>query len=81
LANLLEVHGWDTPKEENSSLFAHLESMYEDDEALGSLGRKENPEEVSWAGTSRCCKPERTKWHQGRSKWTSQSQSYLRWIS
>jgi len=34
-ANLLEVHGQGTPKEENSSLFAHLESINEEAE----LGR------------------------------------------
>jgi len=46
LANLLKVHGQGTPKEENSSLFAHLESINEDDEALSSLRGKENPEEA-----------------------------------
>jgi len=37
LANLLEIHGGGTLKEENSSLFAHLESINKDDEVLGSL--------------------------------------------
>src|SRR5882724_5608683 len=45
-ANLLEVHGWGTSKEESLSLFAHLESINEEDEVLGSLGGKENPEEA-----------------------------------
>src|SRR5882724_7379391 len=33
-------------KEENSSLFAHMESINEEDEVLGSLGGKENLEEA-----------------------------------
>src|SRR5882724_11704775 len=45
-ANLLKDHGQGTLKEENSSLFAQLESINEDDEALGSLREKENPEEA-----------------------------------
>jgi len=45
-ANLLKVHGWGTPKEENSSVFAHLESINEEDGVLSSLGKEENPEEA-----------------------------------
>ena len=45
-ANLLEVHGQGTLKEENSSLFAHLESINENDEVLGSPRGRENPEEA-----------------------------------
>ena len=33
-------------KEENSSVFAHLESINEEDEVLGSLRRTANPEEA-----------------------------------
>jgi len=40
LANLLEFCGQVTPKEENSSLFAHLESINEDNETHSSLGGK-----------------------------------------
>jgi len=39
LANLLKVCGQGAPKEENSSLFAHLESINEEDEVLSSLRR------------------------------------------
>src|SRR5882724_6765512 len=45
-ANLLKVHGWGTLKEENSSLFSHLESINEEDEVLSSLRGKDNPEEA-----------------------------------
>jgi len=46
LANLLEFHGQGTLKEENSSPFAHLESINEDNEMPSSLGGKDNPEEA-----------------------------------
>ena len=45
-ANLLEVHGWGSMKEENLSLFAHLESFNEEDEVLSLLRGKENTEEA-----------------------------------
>src|SRR5882724_940459 len=45
-ANLLEVHGQDAPKRENSNPFAHLASINEDEEVLGLLGEEENPEEA-----------------------------------
>jgi len=45
-ANLLEVRGQDAPKRENSNPFAHLASINEDEEVLGSLGEEENPEEA-----------------------------------
>src|SRR5882724_7734666 len=44
-ANLLEFCGQGTLRE-NSSPFAHLESINEDNETLGLLGEKENPEEA-----------------------------------
>ena len=37
-ANLLEVHRKSPLREEKSSLFAHLDSINEEDEELGSLG-------------------------------------------
>src|SRR5882724_6851450 len=46
LANLLEVRGQDAPKRENLNPFAHLASINEDEEVLGSLGEEENPEEA-----------------------------------
>src|SRR5882724_13517404 len=46
LANLLEVCGQCAPKRENSNPFAHLASINEDEEVLGSLGEEENPEEA-----------------------------------
>ena len=46
LANLLNVHSQGTPKEENSNLFSHLESINEEDEILSSLRGKENLEEA-----------------------------------
>src|SRR5882724_8801024 len=45
-ANLLEFCGQGTLTEEHSSPFAHLESINEDNETLGSLGGKENLEEA-----------------------------------
>src|SRR5882724_7832212 len=46
LANLLKFCGQGTLKEDNSSPFTHLESINEDNETLGLLGAKENPEEA-----------------------------------
>src|SRR5882724_2074870 len=46
LANLLEFRGQGTLMQEHSSPFSHLESINEDNETLGSLGGKENPEEA-----------------------------------
>ena len=46
LANLLQVCSWGSTKEENSSIFTHLESINEEDEVLGSLGGKGNLEEA-----------------------------------
>jgi len=45
-ANLFEVHGQGTPQEENSGLFAHLESINEEDGILSSLRKEENLEEA-----------------------------------
>jgi len=53
LANLLEVCSWGSMKEENLSLFAHLESINEEDKVLGLLGGKENPEEAELDRTLR----------------------------
>jgi len=45
-ANLLKLYCLGSSKEENSSLFAHLESINEEDEVLGLLRGKENLEEA-----------------------------------
>src|SRR5882672_10798672 len=45
-ANLLEVKGTDQAKDDGSNLFAHLEPFNEEEEQLGSLGGKANPDQA-----------------------------------